>query len=82
MFAAGLCDLVTFMYWISAHFTLCVLRYQDETQWGQTTTIPVVPLEHPCSYLPLTTGRLSHQNDIRFTSGREIACKGFNFADY
>ena len=44
---------------------------QDETEWGQTTTIPVIPVEHSCSYLPLTTGRLSHQSD-----NKEIACQG------
>ncbi|PRQ33160.1 hypothetical protein RchiOBHm_Chr5g0054451 [Rosa chinensis] len=47
----------------SLHFHIVKCGDQNETEWEQTTTIPVVPLENPFSYLPLTTGRLSHQSD-------------------
>lgn len=47
IFAANICDLIT----------LCNSGDQDETQWGQTTTIHVVPLEHSLFLSPPNDGK-------------------------
>ncbi|KAI3729112.1 hypothetical protein L6452_17761 [Arctium lappa] len=71
--AARICDLVTSGITLNVsgiesdsfdfNITLESFGDQNETEWEYSMTLPVVPMENPFYYLPLTTRRLSHESD-------------------